>query len=114
MHTNKTNFKMLKMNTDLFIVRYSQTPHPDFQIIKFKGYEPKDESIKVELINKTTYNTQIKKLNKAKALYRCFDDKNEMAKALYDCFQKRDIIEIPSKYQSLISESQNDRPEIWV
>jgi hypothetical protein len=115
MHINSTDFKNLPIDTELYMVRYSQSPNPDFVIVKFKSYDKDGRgTLEFEAITSKTGRKQIKKTNKQKAMYRFFTDQNEMAKSLFDCFKKRNIVEIPKEYHQLIETSQDIRPEIWI
>jgi len=108
---NSTEFSNLSVDTPLFMVRYSQSPNPDFVIVGFKSYND-DGKGSLEYIN--IEKQQVKKTNKQKAMYRFFTDKDEMVKSLYDCFVKRKIESIPKEYHQPILDSQNNRPEIWI
>ena len=90
---NSTLFTKLRPNQDLYLVRYSKSPTPDFIIVTFKGVDT-SKSV-VEFTYKEDIKKRIKKFPIRKAEYRLFLDKLEMAKSLYDCFVRRNEQIIP-------------------
>ena len=108
---NSTVFEKLRPNQELFLVRYSQTPTPDFINVVFKFYNKANQT--VEFINKLDVNKKIKKFPLKKAEYRLFIDKMEMAKSLMDCFMRRQM-KMTKEVIELVEESQNTKPEIWI
>lgn len=113
MNINSTDFENLEPGTELLMVRYSQSPHPDYEVVAFNTYN-KDNRGTLEYTVKKNDRIVTKKTNKRKALYRFFTDTNEMAKSLYDCFKKRNIDDIPKDFGQLMNTSQEIRPEIWI
>lgn len=112
MTVNRTDFSILKPHQDLFLVRYSQAPHPDYIVVKFKYYNKEKGIIEVEKTN-TSGKKSIMTVGESKAIYRLFLSDMEMAKSLFECFTKRNM-ELPNEYKKLISDSQDIKPEIWV
>ena len=113
MNFNSTDFENIEVGTELFMVRYSHAPHPDFVVVKFKSFNKSNGTLEYTYNNKSGKEMS-KKTNKQKAMFRFFTDVNEMTRSLFDCFKKRNIDEIPEKYHILIEESQDIRPEIWI
>lgn len=112
MNFNSTDFKNLEVGKELYMVRYSQSPAPDYKIVMFKSYDEHKGSLEYSYMKDEKELS--KKTNKQKAMYRFFVDKDEMAKSLFDCFKKRGLNEIPEDYHSLMNDSQDNRPEIWI
>jgi len=108
---NSTVFEKLRPNQELFLVRYSQTPTPDYIKVVFKFYNKDNHSI--EFINKGDTAKKIKKFPVIKSEYRLFLDKMEMAKSLMECFVRRKMKMTPTVIE-LVEESQNTKPEIWI
>ncbi len=108
---NSTNFDKLRPNQELYLVRYSQSPAPDFILVNFKGVNTQTKS--VEFIYKDDIKKRIKNFPIKKAEYRLFLDKLEMAKSLVDCFARRGE-KLTDEYMELIEQSQDERPEIWI
>lgn len=104
-------YNSLKINNinpgdKLYLVRYSQKNHPDFIFVWYKDINE----------NKISYVTDkgiTKKINVEKAVYRLFENEDEMSRSLYDCFVRRDILFF-GMYKDLFQKSQENRPEIWV
>lgn len=114
MIVNHTDFSILKPNQELYVVRYSQSPYPDYTIVKFKFYNVGTGIIEVIKTSPKGKNSTMT-FSDQKATFRLFYDKLEMAKALYECFLKRNLLDvIPYEYKELIHLSQDNRPEIWV
>lgn len=114
MNINSTDFDSLEVGTELYMVRYSQSPHPDYSMVLFKSYNKDGKgTLEYEFINKSGKKIT-KKTNKQKTLYRFFTDINETAKSLYDCFAKRNMDTIPKEFHQIITTSQDQRPEIWI
>ncbi|RLC45843.1 MAG: hypothetical protein DRH57_07235 [Candidatus Cloacimonadota bacterium] len=108
---NSTVFNKLRPNQELFLVRYSQTPTPDFIKVIFKGYSENNQT--VEFINKDDVKQKLKKFPVKKSEYRLFIDEMEMAKSLMDCFVRRQV-KMNSSVIELVERSQNTKPEIWI
>ena len=114
--TNSTDFKKLKPNQDLYLIRYSHQDHPDYVEVKFKYYDESTKQIGepiVEFGYTSNKGETTKKANLRKATFRLFLDIDEMAKALHDCFIKRKV-PLSTNYIELISNSQENRPELWI
>jgi hypothetical protein len=107
---NSTVFEKLRPNQELFLVRYSQTPTPDYIKVLFKFYNKANQTI--EFANKEGVY-KVKKFPIKKAEYRLFIDEMEMAKSLMDCFIRRQIPLTPLVLE-LVKQSQNTKPEIWI
>ena len=112
MYFNSTDFENLEVGTELLMVRYSQSPFPDYVKIKFKSFNTA-KGLEYTFLNKSG-KVMTKKTNKQKALYRIFIDENEMVKSLFECYIKRMIDTVPEEYHTLIEKSQHERPEIWI
>lgn len=108
---NSTNFYNLKENQILYLVRYSNANYPDFIVVKFKKMATGKKNIEyIEYINEKDV---VKRITNKKASYRLYSDINEMMRNLYGCFDKRGI-EIISEYKTLMLQSQDERPELWI
>lgn len=103
--TNSTVFEKLKPNQELYFVRYSHSPYPDFIEVYFNGFNKGSIEIK--------YNDKMKLVKKSKAEHRLFLDKNEMARSLYYCFEQRKI-SLAIEYKEIVNRSQEERPELWI
>lgn len=107
--TNLTDFNKLKPNQPLYMIRYSHHDHPDFITIKFIHFS--DDVVEYAFNN--SKGKLVKKAKLRKACYRIFLDVDEMARTLYDCFQRRKMT-VSEKYSSIMTASQENRPELWV
>lgn len=103
---NSLNICDVNLDESLYLVRYSQKNHPDFVIVRYKGFIG-------DRIKYLTKKGIIKKINFKKASYRLFSNIDEMARSLYECFILRNL-KIIEKYKNLFLESQDNRPELWV
>lgn len=108
---NSTNFDKLRPNQELFLVRYSHAPSPDYISTVFKGFNKDTDSI--EFIYKSDEKKRIKKFPTKKAEYRLFVNKLEMVKSLVDCFVRRELT-LTDEYKILVEQSQDEKPEIWI
>lgn len=108
MITNSTNVANLTMFQQLYLVRYSQSPQPDFIIVLFHSYNDQTRSISYL----SDEYSRIKKIALGKANFRLFVDRDEMVRALYDCYSKRSLL--MTDYQQLMASSIENRPEIWI
>ncbi len=108
MITNSLDVTNLKMFQELYLVRYSQSPQPDYIVVLFHSYNEKTRSVSYT----TDAYSRIKKIPYGKAVYRLFVNMDEMVRSLYDCYLKRNITMVD--YKDLMQSSIEHRPEIWI
>ena len=108
---NSTDFKKLRPNQKLFLVRYSHSPKPDFVEVLFKGIVNNSTEIEFTYVNDE--KKRLKKFPIRKAEYRLFLHKLEMVKSLVSCFIRREV-PLGTDYADLIEESQEAYPELWI
>lgn len=114
MKHNKIDVKKLKLNQELILIRYSQSPHPTYITVFFKGYDETNEVLTYS--NYPSSNDKkyrVKKLTLKQIEFKLFIDIDELARGLFNCFSKRNL-PIVDTYKKIILESQENRPEIWI
>ena len=104
---NRIDLDNLNQEQDLFLIRYSQSRHPDFIVVRFNGF------ITDEHIGYRTQKGENRRVGKFRARTKLFVDKNEMVRGLYSYFVRRKV-EIPEVYLDIFETSQHERPELWI
>lgn len=103
---NNIDLYSLMYDDKLYLIRYSHHPHPDYTIVRY--LDVVNGQIKYK-----TNNDKIKRINYNKVKHRLFSDIHEMARSLHDCFIRRNI-DPCNTYNDLFSNSQHERPELWI
>ena len=97
----------LEKDQELYIIRYSKPPHPDYVKIKIVEVDHPNEIVRF-LMGRILKSASAEAVN-----HMMFTDKHRLAKKLWDSFIKRGITH-NGVYDTLFKASQLQYPELWI